>query len=392
MLVYKLLVLRWLLLAALCASPLGMATEITPREADPAVMAPELIASEAGPLKLETVTTGLEVPWAFSFLPDGSALVGERDAGRLHRLNVRDGSRVPITGLPEMLADGAISSGLFDVRPHPDFARNHWVYLAYGVGTPSACGLAVDRMKLEGNALHEGVRLFTATPQLDGRWHFGGRLAFSGAYLFISTGDGYKHSALAQDLGVHMGKVLRLHHDGSIPKDNPFVATEGALPEIWSYGVRNPQGMAVHPVSGEIWINEHGPQGGDEINIVRAGINYGWPVITYGEEYGGGPIGEGIQRKTGMEPPLYYWTPSIAPSGMAFYSNAAMPRWRGNIFSGALALKHLNRLVIEGERVIHEERLLAEKGWRVRFVEAGPGGSIYFGVDDGMIMRLGPAD
>lgn len=387
----KLPATRWLLLASLGAAPQAMPTEMTPGEADPLPMAGELVSSEAGPLMLETVTSGLKVPWAFSFLPDGSALVGERDAGRLHRLDVRDGSRVPVTGLPEMLTDGAISSGLFDVRPHPDFANNHWVYLAYGVGTADACSLAVDRMKLVGSELSEGVRLFTATPQLDAKWHFGGRLAFSGDYLFITTGDGFKHSSLAQDLGVHMGKVLRLHHDGSIPKDNPFLATAGALPEIWAYGVRNPQGMAVHPISGEIWINEHGPQGGDEINIVRAGINYGWPVISYGEEYGGGPIGEGIQRKAGMEQPLYYWTPSIAPSGMTFYNNAAIPQWRGNIFSGALALKHLNRLVIEDERVIHEERLLAEKGWRVRFVEEGPDGYLYFGVDDGMVMRLGPA-
>jgi glucose/arabinose dehydrogenase len=374
----KLLVPRLLLLAALCAGLPAIGEEIIP--------------SEAGPLKLETVTTGLKVPWAFSFLPDGTALVGERDVGRLHRLNVRDGSRVPVVGLPPMLTDGAISSGLFDVRPHPDFVSNHWVYLAYGVGTPEACGLAVDRMTLDGTVLRDGVRLFTASPQIEAKWHFGGRLVFSDGYLFVSTGDGYLHSQLAQDLGSHQGKVLRLHEDGRIPKDNPFVDRPGALPEIWSYGVRNPQGMAVHPVTGEVWIIEHGPQGGDEVNIVRAGNNYGWPVITHGEEYGGGPIGDGIQRHVGMEQPLYFWTPSIAPSGMAFYTGTAVPRWQGSIFTGALALKHINRIEIEGEWVLHEERLLEDKGWRVRFVVEGPKGRLYFGVDDGMIMRLSPAE
>jgi glucose/arabinose dehydrogenase len=375
---YKLFVPRLLLIAALCA---GMP-----------MMAEEIIPSEAGPLKLETITTGLKVPWSFSFLPDGTALVGERDAGRLHRLNVLDGSREPVTGLPPMLTDGAISSGLFDVRPHPDFGRNGWVYLVYGVGTPEACGLAVDRMTLDGNVLRDGVRLFTAAPLIDSKWHFGGRLAFANGYLFITTGDGFQHSQLAQDLGAHQGKVLRLHEDGRVPKDNPFVDRPGALPEIWSYGVRNPQAMAVHPVTEDVWIIEHGPQGGDEVNIIRAGNNYGWPVITYGEEYGGGPIGDGIQRKTGMEQPLYFWTPSIAPSGMTFYTGTAVPGWQGSIFTGALALKHINRLVLEGDRVMHEERLLQDKGWRVRFVEQGPDGKLYFGVDEGLVMRLGPAE
>lgn len=356
------------------------------------VLGEEIIPSEAGPLKLETVTTGLKVPWSFSFLPDGTALVGERDVGRLHRLNVHDGSRVTVTGTPPMFTDGSLSSGLFDVRPHPDFARNRWVYLAYGVGTPEACGLAVDRMTLDGTALKNGTRLFTASPKINAKWHFGGRLAFSDGYLFVTTGDGYQKPQLAQDLGVHQGKVLRLHEDGRIPKDNPFLDSPGALPEIWSYGVRNPQGMVVHPVTRDVWIIEHGPQGGDEINIIRPGNNYGWPVISYGEEYGGGPIGDGIQRKAGMEQPLYFWTPSIAPSGGTFYTGTAVPRWQGSLFTGALALEHINRLVLDGERVMHEERLLQDRGWRVRFVEQGPDGRLYFGVDDGMVMRLGPAD
>lgn len=350
------------------------------------------IVSQAETFKIEVVTEDMDIPWTMEFLPDGTALVGEREPGALYRLDVKTGQRTAISGLPDMLRDREISSGLFDVRVHPDFARNGWVYLAYGVGNKEGNGLAVDRFKLSDNVLTGGERLFETSPKVAGKWHFGGRMVFSGGYLFLTTGDGYDHSALAQKLDAHAGKILRLHDDGRVPDNNPFVGVAGALPEIWSYGVRNPQGMDVHPETGEIWANEHGPQGGDEINIVQAGRNYGWPVITYGEEYGGGPIGDGIVRKQGMEQPLYYWVPSIAPSGMEFYNGTAFPRWSGNLFVGAMAKTHINRLVIEGDRVMHEERLLVDKGWRVRFVEEGPDGYLYFGVDAGMIMRLVPAN
>ncbi len=350
------------------------------------------VVSEAASFRIEVVTENMDVPWTMEFLPDGTALVGERGPGKLYRLDVKTGERTAISGLPDMLRDRKISSGLFDVRAHPNFAKNNWLYLAYGVGNTEGNGLAVDRYKLSGNSLSGGERLFEASPKISGKWHFGGRMAFSGGYLFLTTGDGYDHSARAQQLNAHAGKILRLHGDGRVPTDNPFVGVEGALPEIWSYGVRNPQGLDVNPTTGEIWANEHGPQGGDEVNIMRAGKNYGWPVITYGEEYGGGPIGDGITHKQGMEQPLYYWVPSIAPSGMEFYQGNAFARWKGNLFVGALALTHINRLVIEGERVIHEERLVADKGWRVRFIEEGPDGYLYFGVDDGMIMRLVPVD
>lgn len=349
------------------------------------------IVSEAATFNVEVITEGMDVPWTMEFLPDGSALVGEREPGKLYRLNVNTGARTEVFGLPDMLRDREVSSGLFDVRAHPDFANNNWLYITYGVGTLEGNGLAVDRFKLSGFTLSDGERLFEATPKIPGKWHFGGRMVFSNGYLFLSTGDGYDHSALAQQLNAHTGKILRLHDDGRVPEDNPFVGVKDALPEIWSYGVRNPQGLDVHPVTGEVWANEHGPQGGDEVNIMRAGSNYGWPVITYGEEYGGGPIGEGITHKQGMEQPLYYWTPSIAPSGMEFYSGDAFPNWKSSLFVGALAKTHINRLVIEDNRVIHEERLLADKGWRVRFIEHGPDGYVYFGVDDGMIMRLVPA-
>lgn len=352
----------------------------------------DALISEAAAFKIEVITSDMDVPWTMEFLPDGNALVGEREPGKLYHLNVNTGTRTEVSGLPDMLRNRQVSSGLFDVRVHPDFADNNLVFIAYGVGSADENGLAVDRFKLSGNMLSDRERLFETTPKISGKWHFGGRMAFSNGYLFLSTGDGYDHSGLAQHLNAHAGKILRLHDDGRVPEDNPFVGVEGALPEIWSYGVRNPQGLDVHPTTGEIWTNEHGPQGGDEVNIMRAGKNYGWPVITYGEEYGGGPIGEGITHKQGMEQPLYYWVPSIAPSGMEFYHGDAFPKWKSSLFVGALALTHINRLVIEGERVIHEERLLVDKGWRVRFIEQGPEGYLYFGVDDGMIMRLVPVE
>ncbi|WP_262696211.1 PQQ-dependent sugar dehydrogenase [Kordiimonas aquimaris] len=351
----------------------------------------EAVKSEAETFTIETITENLDVPWAMTFLSENTALVTEREAGSLYKLDVTSGQRDVIQGLPDILRDRPISSGIFDVRAHPNFSENGWIYMAYGVGTVEGNGLAVDRFKLANNTIQSRERLFEATPMIAGKWHFGGRLVLADGYLYISTGDGYDHSALAQDLSAHAGKILRLHEDGRVPDDNPFINQQEALPEIWAYGVRNPQGMALEPETGVVWWNEHGPQGGDEINRASKGTNYGWPIITYGEEYGGGPIGDGITHKDGMEQPTYYWVPSIAPSGMTFYNGSVFPKWQGNAFVGALALTHINRLVIEDGRVLHEERLLADKGWRVRFVEQGPDGYIYFGVDDGMIMRLVPS-
>lgn len=351
----------------------------------------EVIVSEAASFRLETIAEGFHVPWGIAFLSIEELLIGEREPGRLWRVNVDTGERTEITGLPDMLRDDGISSGLFDIRLHPDYAQNGWIYIAYGVGTADANGLAVSRIRINSNAVRETESIFESRTRIAGKWHFGGRLGFSGNHLFITTGDGYDFSDHSQDVGSHAGKVLRVMDDGSIPADNPFVGQSDAMPEIWSLGVRNPQGMAIHPETGEPWLNEHGPQGGDEVNVARAGENYGWPVITYGEEYGGGPVGEGITHKEGLEQPHYYWVPSIAPSGASFYQGNAFPNWRGNMFGGALAHTHINRLVVEGERILHEERLLDDKGWRVRFVEPGPDGYLYFAVDDGMLMRLVPA-
>ncbi|MEM7016221.1 MAG: PQQ-dependent sugar dehydrogenase [Pseudomonadota bacterium] len=332
-----------------------------------------------------------------AFISAELALIGQRSVGKLSLLTLESGEVQEIAGLPEMLKDGSLSAGLFDIHLAHDFAQSRQVYLLYAVGTKEASTLALARATLDEHQLTNLEVLFEATPRLANKWHFGGRMVQVGTHLYFSTGDGYDHKDLAQDLSAHSGKILRLNLDGSVPADNPFVNVKGAQPEIWSYGVRNPQGMAVHPKTGDIWFNDHGPQGGDEINIATAGTNFGWPVITYGEEYGGGPIGNGITHKDGMAQPLYYWVPSIAPSGMTFYSGGAFPAWQGSAFSGALILTHINRVdVTTGpDRVMHEERLLDldDKNWRVRFVEEGPDGYLYFGVDqDGKVMRLVPVE
>ncbi|MEM7359341.1 MAG: PQQ-dependent sugar dehydrogenase [Pseudomonadota bacterium] len=377
-----------LLLGGLMVIGLLLKNSVLAAEAD----ADKVVSSGAATFAVETVADGYTVPWAMAFLSDSEAVVGEREAGQLSRLNVVTGEKTIISGLPDMLRSKKISAGLHDIKLDENFAENGWLYLAYTVGTEQANGLVVDRVTLVENSVTEAKRLFAAQPLLDSKWHFGGRLVLHDGYLYISVGDGYKHADSAQDLGTHLGKVMRVRQDGSVPEDNPFISTEGALPEIWSYGIRNPQGMALSPFTEEVWISEHGPQGGDEINIVRAGKNYGWPVITYGEEYGGGAIGEGITHQAGLEQPVYYYRPSIAPSGLSFYSGGKFPGWRLSLFTGALALTHINRLVLHKDQVIHEERLLDEGDMRVRFVQEGKDGLLYFGADDGKIRRLVPAE
>jgi glucose/arabinose dehydrogenase len=294
-----------------------------------------ILPSEAATISLEVLASDLEIPWSLAFLPDGSALVGEREVGRLSRFDFTTGVRTEIFGLPDMLRSKKISAGLFDVLPHPDFRNNNLLYMVHAIGEEEANGLAISRGIIKDGKISGNELLFETTPRISGKWHFGGRLVFSGKHIFLSTGDGYDHSNLSQDLSSHSGKILRMDLDGKAAKGNPFENKKGALPEIWSYGVRNPQAMTKHPVSGEIWEIAHGPQGGDEINVARSGKNYGWPVITYGEEYGGSPIGNGITHHQAMEPPLYYWLPSIAPSGATFYKGTAFPRWNGNLFVGA---------------------------------------------------------
>jgi glucose/arabinose dehydrogenase len=343
--------------------------------------------SDDARFRVEVVATGIQVPWGLAFLPDGRLLLTERGRGRLSVLDLRSGALTPIDGLPPVHAK--VDGGLLDVILHPDYLRHGWIYLSYSIDTAGGTTTVVDRARLRGARLIDRRRLFAALPPVPNSSHFGSRLVIQNGYLYVSLGE-RDHRDLAQQLDTHHGKIIRLHEDGRVPADNPFVGRTGALPEIWSYGHRNPQGLALHPMTGELWEHEHGPRGGDEVNIVRPGRNYGWPVITYGQEYKGGPVGDGLTHREGMEQPLYYYVPSIAPSGMIFYTGDAFPAWRGNLFIGALALRHLNRLIIENGAVVREERLLADRSWRVRSVQQGPDGYVYIGVDQGMVLRLRP--
>lgn len=336
---------------------------------------------------IDTLADNLLIPWAIDWLPDDRAIISERKNKQVKILDPLTRSLIPVKGLPEIYQKG--DGGMLDIKVHPNFSDNHWLYFAYSVLRPdSSSTTVVDRARLTGDSLEERQRLFTALPYYKSDNHYGCRLLLTNNYLFISIGDRFRRDS-AQTLRTHNGKILRLFEDGRVPADNPFISVPAARPEIWSIGHRNPQGMARHPVSGEIWIHEHGPKGGDEINIVRSGRNYGWPVITFGEEYAGGPVGKGLQQMPGMEAPLYYYKPSIAPSDMLFYSGQAFPQWTGDLFLGALALRHLNRLRLDGEEVIAEERILDGLD-RVRCISQGPDDLIYLGLDSGFILRLKP--
>ena len=350
-----------------------------------------LITSEKHTFRLATLLTGLENPWSVAFLPDGRMLVTER-AGRLRlvgsdfRLDPK-----PIEGLPESVERG--QGGLLDVVLHPHYAQNGWIYWAYNAPGPDGWGTALARGKLQGQRMTSVQVLFSMLPKTRSSQHFGGRIVFDkSGMLYLTLGDrGDKDRA--QKLDDHAGSVIRFHDDGRVPADNPFVSRAGALPEKWTLGNRNMQGAALHPQTGELWTHEHGPQGGDEVNVMRPGLNYGWPVITYGVNYGlGTRIGEG-QAKPGMVQPIYKWVPSIAPSGMAFVSGSQFPQWQGDLLVGALRGQMLVRLVLDGEKVVREERLLQGRAGRIRDVRMGPDGLVYMLSDgpDGVLMRLEPA-
>ena len=352
---------------------------------------PLLIESEETNFRIETVASGLQIPWAMAFLPDGRAVVSERTSGRINLLDIQTGKFFPLDGGPEdvFIKDNA---GMLDVVTHPEIASHDLIYFCYTAGTLQLNTMVVERARLTQDGLEDRERIFAALPWYHNSIVYGCRLAFQGDYLFVTMGDRWDLRHLAQSPGSHLGKVLRLNHDGSAPRDNPFVDIPGALPEVWSIGNRNPQGLTVHPRSGRLWEHEHGPLGGDEVNIIEAGRNYGWPVITYGKEYSGEPVGEGLMEKEGMEQPVHKYVPSIAPSDMLFYSGNAFPEWHDNLFIGAMALQHINRLVIDDSKVIHEERLLVKQAPRVRFVEQGPDDYLYFGTDEGEILRLVPVN
>jgi len=350
-----------------------------------------LLESEGHVLDVEVVSDSISVPFGIAFLPDGNMLVTDRPKASMILVNIDDGTQSDIDGLPPIFASA--DGGMLDVIVHPDFENNHTIYYSYSIiRDDSNSTMAVDRATLDGVRIVDRERIFIALPYYKEPNHFGCRLLLNDGYLFITMGERYYLRDSAQTLGNHLGKVLRVFEDGSIPPDNPFVNAKGALPEIWSYGHRNPQGLAINPMTGELWEHEHGPKGGDEINVVRSALNYGWPVICYGIDYDDKPIGDGITEKEGMEQPLYYYVPSIAPSGMEFYNSETIPQWKGNLFIGSMSLKHLNRLVIEGNKVIKEERLLIEKKWRVRCVRQGPEGFLYLGIDKGGIVRIKPKE
>ncbi|HQU77933.1 MAG TPA: PQQ-dependent sugar dehydrogenase [Azonexus sp.] len=350
----------------------------------------QVFSSEAQRFRAVTVTEGLEFPWGLAFLPDGRMLVTERP-GRL-RLVTADGrlDPKPVDGLPPIAAIN--QGGLLDVALHPDFAKNGWIYLSYAAEGAGGYGTEVLRGRLEGHALRDVQVIFRMQPKSKPGHHFGSRLVFDRqGYLYITLGDRGEMER-AQRLDDHAGSVIRLHDDGRVPADNPFVGKAGAKPEKFTLGNRNIQGAALHPQTGEVWAHEHGPQGGDEINIIRAGVNYGWPVITYGRNYvTGTKIGEGTS-KPGMAQLLLYWTPSIAPSGMAFYTGNRFPQWRDNLFVGALAGQMLVRLQLDGERIVKQERLLENALGRIRDVRNGPDGLLYLLIDSsqGRIIRLEP--
>jgi glucose/arabinose dehydrogenase len=350
--------------------------------------------SDQETFRVTTLADGLDHPWGMAFLPEegpggGGLLITER-AGRLNLF--KDGSLQRVSGLPENIVVRG-QGGLLDVALHPDFADNGWVYLSYAGEAGGEAGTEVARARLEGTTLIDVMVIFSAHPKTPGSAHYGGRLLFDRAgQLYIALGDRRNYMQEAQKLSSHLGGVIRVNDDGSAPDDNPFTGRDDALPELFTYGHRNVQGMTLHPATGAVWTHEHGPRGGDEVNILKAGANYGWPAITYGIDYSGAIISEKTQAP-GMEQPVVYWVPSIAPSGMAFYQGDLFPEWRGDLFVGALAGRHLRRLELDGDRVTGQEELLADLGERIRDVETGPDGYLYLLTDatNGRLLRLEPA-
>jgi glucose/arabinose dehydrogenase len=363
----------WLLLLA-CAVPAAQA---------------QTYRAQDHSFRVVKLVEGLEQPWSLAFLPDGRMLVTEK-AGRLRVIREGQLEPQPIAGVPQVTVHG--QGGLHEVVLHPAFPQNNLIYIAYAARGSDGVGTELARGRLVGNRLDNVQVLFRQSPKGNAGQHFGGRIVFDRAgFVYLTLGDrGERERAQRPD--DHAGSVIRLHDDGRVPQDNPFAGKAGWKPEKFTLGNRNMQGAALHPQTGVLWTHEHGPQGGDEVNIMRAGTNYGWPVITYGVNYGlGTKIGEGT-HKPGMAQPIHYWVPSIAPSGMAFYTGERFPRWRGNLFVGALRDQMLVRLQLDGEKVVKEERLLQNVLGRVRDVRSGPDGFLYLLTDEssGVLARLEP--
>ncbi len=356
--------MKKLILLLLCSSVLACQAE-TDRKTNE-------IESDDFSYTVEVLAEGLQNPWGMAFLPDGRVLIAERPG----RLRIFEEGRLQpeaVKGLPPVYATG--QGGLLDVVLHPDYEKNGWIYLAYSRRGSRGGNTAISRVRLDGNQITEEELLFHGQPHTTAGHHFGTRILFDeDHYMFFTIGDrGVMENA--QDLSNHNGKMLRLHDDGRIPEDNPFVGEPNAMPEIWNYGHRNIQGMDWHPLTGELWTHEHGPRGGDEINIERPGENYGWPLATHGINYNGTIITHDTTLP-GMVDPIHHWTPSIAPCGMAFVTSERYPQWQHDLLVGALAGKHIHRLVFEGEQLVHTERLLEGRA-RFRAISQGPDGYIY---------------
>ena len=347
-----------------------------------------------GPILAQRVLGGIKEPVAIEFLPGGDALVLQRNLGVISRVDFDTGESTDVTGLPALIVKDA--AGVHDVELHPRFEENGWIYVAYTEGEEHYSTAVLDRFRLDGARATDIERIFTADAYSEGLYHFAARIAFVDDYVYLAIGD-REHPPTAQELDNHAGTVVRLHDDGRVPDDNPFIDAEPIdqvqpRPEIWSYGHRDPQGLYTHPETGELWLHEHGPRGGDELNLVKKGANYGWPVISFGFEYDGGPIGMGLPMQQGMEVPHWVYVPSIAPSDMVIYDGDAFPAWRGNFLIGAMAGVHLNRLVKRGNEIVAEERIGRFVMGRIRSLAVDDAGRVYLGSDNGDIWRLQPAD
>ncbi len=346
------------------------------------------------PYEVTVIAEGLAKPWAVTALPDGRLLITQK-AGSLRIATTNGSLSDPITGFPEV--DDRGQGGLLDVAPDPDFNNNRLLYFSLAERTPEGSLTAVGKGRLsdDESTIEQFHIIYRAIPYFDNSMHFGSRLLFNKeGNLFVTTGERSELATRynAQKLETAHGKVVHITPEGKPVESNPFIGTEGVLPEIYSYGHRSPQGLDIHPVTGELWLSEMGPRGGDELNLIKPGKDYGWPAITYGIEYNGKTVGEGITAKEGMEQPVYYWDPVLSPSGMAFYAADLIPEWQNNLFIGGLNSNHIARLVIEDGRVVGEERLLANEGQRFRDVGAGNDGALYAVTDEGRLYRISKAD
>lgn len=348
------------------------------------------LTTAASSYRATVVTTALTSPWGIASLPDGRLLVTEK-AGQLRLVTASGTVSAPITGLPAVNSAG--QGGLLGLCLDPDFATNRMVYWSFAEARPTGNLTAIGKGRLatDERSIENATVIYRAEPAYAGTLHYGGRVVFDRTgYLVISTGERSDLATRpqAQVASSALGKVIRITKTGQPAPGNPTFSQAGALPELYSIGHRNPQGLAIHPVTGDVWQSEHGPRGGDELNRLRAGANYGWPTITYGIEYSGQPIGNSLQQSSGLEQPVYYWDPVVSPSGMTFYSGNRIAEWQNNLFLGALSGMHLVRLVIDNNRVVGEERLLASEGQRFRDVTQGADGALYAITDQGRLYRI----